>query len=285
MTRSPAEGTDTISGGAGDDIIIASPGNDTMNGDADSDQIKIIGRIVNDTITANQTNATTLVVTFNGTARTYTVNTMELVLIDGGLGDDVVAINVVDSVAPANSLPFYVIGNAPNASDRLIVNDDGLGDLVIHRQASDGRSGSIVIGPTTRAGGVNSAIDPPKVRVAYESIERVDITPMDPQGRTGTDAGGQLIVFHYDTFEQNDSLTTATSSVELRSALSSSSSVSGISIRVRSLVCPRRSPASPVIPIGTSSARTESAPSASKSYSSKSTSRRTVAPACLTTAI
>ena len=212
---------------------------------------------------------------------------MELVFIDGGLGDDVVAINVVDTVAPASSLPFNVIGNAPNASDRLIVNDDGLGDLVIHRQASDGRSGSIVIGSTTRAGGFNSAIEPPKCAFLTSRSSASISRPSTrwPHGRL--DAGGHLIRLSITiTFEHNDSLTTATMSAERRAGIGAVPlSVCGISIQARSALCRLPSPASPAIPTGTSSARTELALSASKCSSSRSTPCQTGAPACRTTAI
>ncbi len=137
-------GTDLIVGGTGNDIIVASAGNDTINGGTGNDQFKIIGTLLADTITANQSAANTLAVsvTTNGVTSTRTYNVtgtpntdgIEQVYIDGGFGDDTVAINVVDSVSRANSFPFYVVGNAPNASDRLIVNDDGIGDLVIQRQ-------------------------------------------------------------------------------------------------------------------------------------------------------
>ncbi len=70
-----------------------------------------------------------------------------------------------------------------------------------------------MIGPTVKDGakpGQNNPASTAKMTVQYESIERVDITPIDPQGRTGTDRGGQLVVFHYDDFESNDVLVDAT---------------------------------------------------------------------------
>ena len=88
---------------------------------------------------------------------------------------------------------FDVDGGPPNASDRLIVNDDGLGDLDLWRQASDAHSGSIVVGLFAP--------------VVYNNIERVDITPVDPiTGGTGTDKAGRIKVFHTDPFEYNDTL-------------------------------------------------------------------------------
>ena len=125
----------------------------------------MIGRAIADIILANQTADNTLVVTFNGNVRNYTVGTLELVQIDAAAGDDFIGINVIDAITPAASLPFNVIGNSPNASDRLIVNDDGLGDLVIQRQGPDHRSGSITIGANT-----NLPVDGAKVRVFYEAV-------------------------------------------------------------------------------------------------------------------
>ncbi len=189
-------GVDVLDGGADDDVLVASAGNDTLGGGDGVDQIYIIGRALADVITANQTAAATLAVTYNGDARTYSVPDVEGVIIDGALGDDTVAINVFDLLAAASSLPFEVIGNSPNASDRLIVNDDGLGDLVVHHEGPDGRSGSIVVGGFAP--------------VDYHMVERVDVTPINAAGGTGTDELGRLIVFEYDDSESNDSRATAT---------------------------------------------------------------------------
>lgn len=196
-TITGGSGADMIDGGAGDDTLIASPGDDTLTGGDGVDVIRINGRILADVITVNQSAATTLAVTFNGNVRTYNVPEIEKVVIDAGLGDDIVAINVLDTLAGNQSLPFEVIGNSPNASDRLIVNDDGLGDLVIHRLGPDGRSGSVTVGQFAP--------------VDYSQVERVDITPLDQiEGTTGDDNMGRLIVFDHDDSESNDSLAVAT---------------------------------------------------------------------------
>ncbi|MGI9457172.1 MAG: dockerin type I domain-containing protein, partial [Aeoliella sp.] len=94
-------------------------------------------------------------------------------------------------------LPFEVRGDSPNASDRLIVNDDGLSDLVAHHEGPGGRSVS-----------VSFCLFAP---VDYSEIERVDITPLNAvTGGTGIDGLGRLIVFDYDDLESNDSLANAT---------------------------------------------------------------------------
>ena len=81
-------------------------------------------------------------------------------------------------------------GDAPNASDRLIVTDELVGDLVLIRQGADERSGRISIAP-------GAVIPPPEI--VYDGIERLDVLPIDPvTGLTGTPPGGQVKVFHND---------------------------------------------------------------------------------------
>jgi Ca2+-binding RTX toxin-like protein len=210
-------GVDVINAGSGNDIIVSSPvpaaSTDTIDGGTGDDQFNIIGRILNDTITAVQASATALNVSYNGVARNNTlataggIPTIEKVFIDGDSGDDLIAISVADIavLADAASLPFDVVGNSPNASDRLVVNDDGTGDLVINRQGPDGRSGSVTVGG--------------KPPVTYTAVERVDITPLvvlpppTPGLTPGTGVtanGGRVITFRYDNFESNDTITDAT---------------------------------------------------------------------------
>ncbi len=201
-------GDDNYNGGDGDDTLVESPGDDHFSGDAGIDTILVQGTSLADIITLEQTNANTLVVNFNGDTDTNDVRQVEIVRVEGGDGDDTIGVSVSDSlVTPgppdtdAGSLAFRIVGGSPNASDRLVVRDDGTGDLVVHRQGADGRSGSVKVGP----------FQP----VDYEGIEHVDITPLDPvTGRTGDDGAGtpngQLIVFHPDTNESNGSRLVAT---------------------------------------------------------------------------
>ena len=96
-----------------------------------------------------------------------TINSVEEVRVEAGAGDDLISLSVTDALIVNNneaaSLRFTVLGDAPNASDRLIVRDDGLGDLVLYRKGPDGRSGSITVG----------GLAP----VFFEGIERTDVPP------------------------------------------------------------------------------------------------------------
>ena len=176
---------------------MASAGNDTLGGGFGVDQINIIGRSLPDVITANQTR--------RGHAgrhvqrqrsHVHAANSRTRASSTGAWATTSSPSTSSTPSRPASSLPFEVVGNSPNASDRLIVNDDGLGNLVVHHEGPDGRSGSIVVG----------AFAP----VDYHAIERVDVTPLNAAGGTGTDGLGRLIVFEYDDSESNDSRATAT---------------------------------------------------------------------------
>lgn len=111
--------------------------------------------------------------------------------VHSGEGDDQVG------VQPAAGLFVHVDTGPPNASDRIFVEDMGPGDLVIHREGPDRRSGSVVVG----------ALAP----VDYINTERVEIIPLDPiTSGTGADGAGRLLVFDDDPFEHNESLQTGT---------------------------------------------------------------------------
>jgi hypothetical protein len=160
------------------------------------DTIGLIATTGNDTINAVQTDATHLSYTQNAFTQLFTFSNILDVAIAALAGDDLIRISVVDALettTPAAALRFDVDGGDPNASDRLIVNDDGLGDLDLWRQADDNHSGSIVVGQFAP--------------VVYNNIERVDITPIDPiTGGTGSDKAGRVKVFHTDPYEYNDTL-------------------------------------------------------------------------------
>ncbi|HEY2759593.1 MAG TPA: hypothetical protein VGI75_02585, partial [Pirellulales bacterium] len=152
-----------------------------------------LGTVGNDTINAVQTAGSTLSLTINAVTHTFALASSYSIgeaKIEGLTGDDLIRVSVADSLettVPSKSIRFDVDGGPPNASDRLIVNDDGLGDLNLWRQASDAHSGSIVVGLFAP--------------VVYNNIERVDITPVDPiTGGTGTDKAGRIKVFHTDPF-------------------------------------------------------------------------------------
>lgn len=217
FTLNGGSGADTLIGGPdddnynaddGDDILIESRGDDRLIGGGDTDTLLVQGTLLADVILLNQTSLTTLEVHFNGDDDENAIRGVEIVRVEAGDGDDTIGVSVTDTLivpgtpdTDSGSLAFRIVGGAPNASDRLIVRDDGEGDLVVHRQGADLRSGSIRVGP----------LQP----VDYEGIEFVDITPLDPvTGRTGDDGdgvpNGQLIVFLPDTKESNASRLVAT---------------------------------------------------------------------------
>lgn len=169
-------------------------GNLSVTGGGAFDQLSLNATAGNDIINAVQTTATHLDFTLNAFTQGFTLTAIQAANINALTGDDLIRVSVADALeaAPAGSLRFTVDGGPPNASDRLIVNDDGIGDLTLLRQAPDQRSGSATVG----------ALAP----VVYSNIERLDITPItDPvNGGTGTDSNGRIKVFHTDPFEYND---------------------------------------------------------------------------------
>jgi hypothetical protein len=192
-------GNDTLVGGPGDDTLVSSSGDDNYNGGTGFNTLLVLGTPGNDRIDAHQSAANTLVLDVNGDVRNETVNNMQEVRIKAQAGNDIMRVRVADALVanPAASLRFHVLGGPPATGDRLAVIDDGLGDLVIHRQGADGRSGSITVGPLAP--------------VIYEEVEFVQVAPLNPiTGGTGSDGDGRLLVFKPDPFESNDSLPNAT---------------------------------------------------------------------------
>ena len=212
-------GNDTINGGAGDDLLLGgdpakgvlSIGNNTYDAGTGFDTLAILGTLDDDTLDVTQTSATALTCIVNGStaSETFSLVAPDQVLIEAKQGDDVIRVAAADSLfAPAANpntdvLRFHVIGDAPHASDRLLVADEGTGDLVLVRQSPDGRSGSVSIAPAHPSGAA-----PP---VIYEGIERLDIVPQNPvTGGTGSDSLGRVVVFQPDPFELNDNRLIAT---------------------------------------------------------------------------
>lgn len=198
-------GDDQLFGNAGEDTLVGNGGKDTYDGGADFDTILVEGTSDDDVIDVRQTAADKITSTINGTTDAdEAMVDVEGVRIEAGEGDDLIGVSVVDALvaAPAASLRFTVVGDAPNASDRLAVEDDGLGDLVLYRKGPDGRSGSITVGTLAP--------------VTFTGIERTDVFPLDNvdlagNGDTGTDSQGRLVVFEPDPFELNDTRLAATS--------------------------------------------------------------------------
>lgn len=210
-------GVDTISGSSGNDILIDSPGDDQYDGGAGNDVLVFRGTNGNDVIDVFQTSSTapfqlTLSTDLNPAPETTEsivgavgVPTIESVRIEALGGDDIIRVGHADEYSdptnlgntPSQTIPIDVQGDSPNASDRLIVQDAGLGDLVIQRVGADQRSGSVTVGGMAP--------------VDYTGIEFVDVAPLDPiTGGTGTDGLGRLVVFKNDPFEANNTLPNAT---------------------------------------------------------------------------
>lgn len=223
-------GIDDLNGGADDDTIIDSPGsapgdivdggltgNDTfvIRGTFISDSISVIQDaptgVANDFYTLSVMGPTIgtkrLVGALGGAAPNNQANrpNIERIVVEGLAGDDIIRVGHEDAYndlnaangVPGQTIPFEVVGNSPNASDRLIVPDLGDGDLVIQREGPDDRSGSITVGSS-------APID-------YSEIEFVNVVPLDPiTGGTGDDGLGRLVVFKHDPFESNNTLPNAT---------------------------------------------------------------------------
>lgn len=206
-------GADVLQGGPGEDTLIGGGGADLIDGGEDFDTILVRGTLGNDLIDVFQPAPPvvnfTLNVTVGGVLDVDTivaagaVPSVEQVLIEASAGDDLIRVGVADAYTDLNlangvaaqTLRFTVHGGEPNASDRLIVRDDGLGDLVLYRKGTDGRSGSVTVGAAAP--------------VVFSEVERLDVTPLDNvdingNGDTGTDGQGRLIVFAPDPFELND---------------------------------------------------------------------------------
>lgn len=163
----------------------------TANGGAGGfDTLGLTATAGNDNINAVQNSATALAYSQNAFTVNFTLTVMEGAVLDAGNGDDLIRVSVADALeaAPAGSLAYLVHGGSGN--DRLVVNDDGIGDLTILRQI-DGQSGNAVVG----------VLKP----ITYDSAERLDVTPVNNlTGGTGTDGNGRIKVFHADPFESND---------------------------------------------------------------------------------
>ncbi|MGI8980394.1 MAG: dockerin type I domain-containing protein [Pirellulaceae bacterium] len=207
-------GNDTINGGGGDDALngndgedtfVGGTGNDTIDGGNDYDTILVLGTSSNDTITANQTTATSVTYTVTPSVGTASVETDILVTVAGvrtveelhivaGAGDDTIVVTAADALGVdgvVNALLFNVDGGPANTRDRLSVQDNGTGDLLLYRQGTTFDSGSISVGPGNAE----------PLETVFTGIERVD--PI-----AGT--GGAIRFFKLDTLEWNDNIANAT---------------------------------------------------------------------------
>ncbi len=186
-------GNDQLQGGAGADILEGLNGDNNLDGGGDFDTVVIQGSPGPDLLSISQDSLISLVSVINGDARNDTIAFLEAIQIDAGSGGDVIQVNQADGMVanPSQSLPVWVVGGGDNATDHLIVNDDGLGDLVVVREAFDGSSGVVSVGPLAP--------------IAYDGIEKTTVRPLNPVTTgTGSDGLGRLFVFKPDVFELND---------------------------------------------------------------------------------
>lgn len=226
-TLTGGAGVDDLNGGGDDDTLIDSPGDDTVDGGLSGNDTFIVRGTFNGELISVIQNAPN-----NVAADPYTISVLgptagtkrvvgvlggatpddptnrpniERIIIEGLAGDDILRAGHADAYTdldatngvPSQSIAFEVYGGGPNASDRLVVSDDGLGDLIIQREGADDRSGSITVG----------ALAP----VDYSDIEFVNVAVLDPiTGGTGADGAGRLVVFKHDPFESNNTLPNAT---------------------------------------------------------------------------
>ena len=224
---------DTFNGGAGWDTIVVS-GTGTTDPSSWNDTIDVFQQAPNGllggnfqlTVAVNGLSAVkTIVQDLGAFANTSTAPavrpTVEEVRIEAGAGDDLIRVGVADQYTdaslangfPEQTLRLTVHGDQPNASDRLVVRDDGLGDLILYRKGTDGRSGSVHFAPA-QVGLVGQffAVSP----IVFDGIERVDFLPLNENPPasgnfgTGTDGAGRVVVFESDPFEWNDVRNSAT---------------------------------------------------------------------------
>ena len=231
-----SEGNDTITGGAGlddlqgfsgNDTFIDSPGDDLIDGGTGNDTFVVQGTILSDFISVAQLAPSgaaaddyvievaivptagnkQIAKTNPGSAPNSVGNfpTLELIVVEGLTGDDAIFAGHADEYENINfvngnsaqTIPFEIRGDSPNASDRLVVPDFGLGDLIIQRQGADQRSGTVSVGTNAP--------------ISYSEMEGVDIQGLNPiTAGTGTDGNGRLVVFKDDPYESNNTLPSAT---------------------------------------------------------------------------
>ncbi len=188
-------GNDQLFGNDGDDTMIGGPGLDTYDGGLGFDKILVLGTPGNDSISITQSSPSSLTTVQNAVSDTDNFSAVESVEVRALEGNDIIGISVADNIV--GSLAFRVDGGAGSTADRLVVKDEGLGDLDLHRLGATPDSGSINVGTL-------SPID-------YLNIERVEITPINSAtGSMGSDGFGRIVVLPYDRLESNNSRVSST---------------------------------------------------------------------------
>ncbi|QDS91756.1 Dockerin type I repeat protein [Roseimaritima multifibrata] len=221
-------GDDSLQGGDGDDLMVGGDprafaagfliGDNTYDGGAGFDQMGIYGTdqlspFFDDAIAVTQSSTSSLVRNFNGNSAIETFSGLEEVRIDLFAGDDLVTINIDDSLFDIGNDPrpdvlrYHVVGGDSNTGDLLRVVDDGIGDTILQRIAHDRQSGTFTIAPN------HSSVTPFAMpsQIVYEGIAFAEVANADPvSGGTGTDGAGRWVVFKPDPFESNNTLPNAT---------------------------------------------------------------------------
>lgn len=204
------DGDDLLIGGAGEDRFIGGSGADTIDGGADWDAILISGTSGPDVIDVNQTLATSLSHTVNAALQVDTLvlaagaRTVEEARISSESGADLIRVQNADALAidaALNAVQMNVLaGSATGAGDRLIIVDNGADDLTIYRKDVSDSNGTVTVGP-----GNAEAFE-----VVFDGVERVQF--LDEAGITlnSPATGSRLAVFKHDPYEYNDDRFVAT---------------------------------------------------------------------------
>jgi Ca2+-binding RTX toxin-like protein len=186
------DGNDSLDGGSGHDTFVGGDGDDTIEGGDGFDTILIEGSDDDNVISISQTSNTSVTHIVDGDTQTDTIATagaVERAQILAHDGADLIGVTWTDGVT--ESLRVDVNGGADSTLDRIAVNDDGTGDLVLYRRGADQQSGSITVGP----GNAEPFV------ATFQDIEFVQ--PIAA-------ADGEVRVFNVDGNEFNDTRTLAT---------------------------------------------------------------------------
>ena len=141
-------GNDLLDGDSGHDTFVGGDGDDTIEGGDGFDTVLIEGSDDGNVISFSQTTNTSITHIVDGDSQTDTIQTagaVERAQILAHDGADLVGVTWTDGVT--ESLRVDVNGGADSTLDRIAVNDDGTGDLVLYRRGADEQSGSITVGP------------------------------------------------------------------------------------------------------------------------------------------
>ena len=197
-------GDDDLRGGDGEDLFVGGPGADTIDGTGGFDTILIAGGSSGDVISVTQATASQLTHTINGDVQTDSISSIEEARIEAGAGNDLIRTTIADGLFndPGLSVQMTVLGGASTgAGDRLIIVDDGVDDLTIHRKGISNHDGTVTVGPANAE----------PLEHEFTSIERLQL--VDENGaalNAGTGDDARLVVFKEDAFELNDDRFTAT---------------------------------------------------------------------------